>query len=971
MLSQETIQLAKTLDFPSYLKSSGLQLIPVNGGSAYKALCPFHADKNPSFSVTLKDKGWLWHCFGCDAGGDAIEFVKKREGLNFREAVIKLSPAISRIPASLPIQKQEISLSERKRLLTALTEFYHQILLDGVQRKNQETTCVKSRYYLQKRGLLDEQLIKTFKIGISDGNLNKALQKGEVPGLKFEERSILYSQLGIFKNNYVEACSSALIFPVIDTEGKTTEIYARRILHYLDRTNHCYTKGEHVGVWNFINVKDSDTIILTEGIIDALSIYKAGFPNVTALYGASGYTKAHEVLFKNGKVKRLIFALDNDKVGQGAVQSLSEKLPHLQLLTVLFPEKYKDANGVLVSEGVEALRELVFKALPIENREGGREKEEEGERRGELGEGGKGGKGGEIGEGEIGETFVNKSFSKPLQKTLKGSLPVLGTASDQKKLTAEKVLGGENSQLPVEPVPYCDTRASDLIFHGDKFCYELRNAYALRNLNGLKLVVKVRLHAKDTESVSDYMDRLDFYAARSRKLFMAALAERFSVQENSIENDLHKITEIIERHYKNKEAPQEKSVIPVMSEAERVEALTFLKSEGLLFLIIRDLTLLGYIGDDTNKLLLYLAATSRKLPKPLSVLIRSQSSTGKSYLIDLICSVMPAEDVIKLTSMTPKALYYVEADALKHKFLAIDERAGMEEAEYSIRSLQSGGKLTMAVPNKNPLTGKIETTQIEREGPIAYVDGSTDTRVNPENANRCFEIFLDESPEQTARIQNEQKKAHGLEGLQNKIVRDAIRRKHQNVQRLLRSVFVVIPYAHRIDFPADWLRTRRDHDRFLNLIVVIAFLHQYQREQKPFHSAGSLPSTASVYIEATEEDYGSAYKLAREILWNTFAELDVATAEFYTQLQSIIENLAKEQNVPLKECTFTRWQIREKVKIQDHVLKGHLRILRDLEYVSAKMGGRGSTYIYTLSRPKTPQTELVGLTTPEELKSKL
>ena len=1048
MFSPETIQQVKSLDFPSYLRHSGLNLLSTNGGTAYKALCPFHEDKNPSLSVTLKDKGWLWHCFGCNAGGDAIEFVKKREGLSFREAVIKLSPEALRLLSPLPAQRKEgaLFLSERKRILSAVTEYYHQILLERVQDKNKDSHYVKSRYYLQKRGLLNENLIKTFKIGISDGSLNKALQNGEVPGLQYEERSILCSQLGIFKSNYVETFSSALIFPVIDVEGNTTEIYARRILHYLNRTNHCYTKGEHVGLWNFIGVKNSDTVILTEGIIDALSLYKAGFHNVTALYGANGYTPAHDALFKNKKC--VIFALDNDDVGIQAVQRLKEILKHLNHQIIVFPQEHKDANGVLASEGVDALRNLVLEV--IEN--GGREREEgnekeERKREGENGEGGKE-------ERENGETFVNKSFSKPLQKTLTGEKVLSGEsvsvltlpfgmtsshsspASDQKTLTGEKVLSGEMASDPargegvfasplagevghspgegITPVSSAEKSvsfsSSDLIYHGDKLRYELRNAFALKNLNYLKLVMKVSsltklslteggtpsvtpfptmpVTASDAPTASGlplsspsslihspshiihYTDRVDFYAARSRKLFIAALCERFDLQGNAIENDLQKITEIIERHYKNKEAPKEKTFIPIMSQKEKEEAVAFLKSHGLLALIIRDLTLLGYIGDDTNKLLLYLAATSRKLPKPLSVLIRSQSSTGKSYLIDLICSVMPVEDVIKLTSMTPKALYYVEADALKHKFLAIDERAGMEEAEYSIRSLQSGGKLTMAAPNKNPLTGKIETTQIEREGPISYVDGSTDTRVNPENANRCFEIFLDESSKQTSRIQEEQRKAHSLEGLKNKALRDSIRRKHQNAQRLLKSVHVVIPYAHLIQFPADWIRTRRDHDRFLNLIVVIAFLHQYQR---PLAVVGNVAGAKEgvPYIEATEEDYSSAYKLASDVLGNTFAELDKTTSDFYAQLESMVEIGAKASKVPVEEYTFTRRQARNFTKLAPHVVKNLMRTLTDLEYLDVKKAPSGSKYFYALAEQQKEKGEILGLTTPQELKDKL
>jgi len=470
------------------------------------------------------------------------------------------------------------------------------------------------------------------------------------------------------------------------------------------------------------------------------------------------------------------------------------------------------------------------------------------------------------------------------------------------------------------------------------------------------------------------MDRVDFYAARSRALFTQTLCKLFDVQESAIEKDLQKIIEIIERHYKNKESQKQIFDIPALTEEAIQEAKQFLKSKDLIQQILEDISALGYVGDDNKKLLLYLCATSRKLKKPISMLIRSQSATGKSFLIDLICSMMPPEDIIKLTSMTPKALYYMGPDALKHKFLAIDERAGMEDAEYAIRSLQSSGNLIQAAPSKNLLTGKIETGTITQEGPISYVDGSTDTRVNPENANRCYEAYLDESPIQTARIQEEQKKAHTLEGLKNKPLRDAIRRKHQNAQRLLKGVHVVIPYAHLIQFPADWIRTRRDHDRFLNLIVVITFLHQYQRPQKEYrleNAEGAMPPTASGYIEATLQDYAIAYKIAADVLRNTFAELDKMAADFYAQLESMVEIGAKASKVPVEKYMFTRRQARTFTKLPAHVVKNLMRTLTDLEYLDVKKAPSGSKYFYSLAEQGKEKGVLLGLSTPEELKHKL
>jgi hypothetical protein len=254
--------------------------------------------------------------------------------------------------------------------------------------------------------------------------------------------------------------------------------------------------------------------------------------------------------------------------------------------------------------------------------------------------------------------------------------------------------------------------------------------------------------------------------------------------------------------------------------------------------------------------------------------------------------------------------------------------------------------------------------QIEREGPIAYVDGSTDTRVNPENANRCFEIFLDESAEQTQRVQNQQKKAYTLEALRNKASKEDIRKRHQNIQRLLKPLHVVIPFAHLIQFPADWIRTRRDHDRFLNLIIVIAFLHQYQREQKPLAVAGDVVDQS--YIEASFEDYCIAYQLASSVLWNTFAELDKSTADFYTQLETMVKQAIHGKDLKPEDYTFTRRQVRTYTKIPHKAVHTFMQTLIQLEYLSYRGKGNGSRHYYQLIQEKN-EVKYSTLTTPEEL----
>jgi DNA primase len=174
--------------------------------------------------------------------------------------------------------------------------------------------------------------------------------------------------------------------------------------------------------------------------------------------------------------------------------------------------------------------------------------------------------------------------------------------------------------------------------------------------------------------------------------------------------------------------------------------------------ILRDINITGHVGEEANKGLVYLVGTSRLLEDPLSCSIISQSAAGKSVLAEAMERLMPPEEVRLYSRITQNGLFYIEGDGLVHKLMIIEERAGAEGADYSIRALQSKKKLIQAVPVKNPETGKITTQTMVVLGPIAYIETTTSPRLHEENATRCFEIYLDQTKEQTKLIHERQKK---------------------------------------------------------------------------------------------------------------------------------------------------------------------------------------------------------------------
>jgi hypothetical protein len=444
------------------------------------------------------------------------------------------------------------------------------------------------------------------------------------------------------------------------------------------------------------------------------------------------------------------------------------------------------------------------------------------------------------------------------------------------------------------------------------------------------------------------VDTLDLYASRSRSEFAKRVSKVFSAEPASVEAAL--LALVVEAEKKAEQDQSEVAAQPAaMTDAERTEAMALLRCPDLLDQVARDIDSLGYVGEETNKRLLYLVAISRKLDDPLSAIVLSQSGAGKSGLTEVIEKLCPPEDVVLLTRLTPQSLYYVEPGFLDRKLVIVEERHGSIEADYSIRVLQSRKKLIAAAPIKDPATGNMKTRIFTVEARAAFLEATTASSVNHENATRCFELAMDETPEQTRKIHARMSLLRTEAGLRLRQEASAISRRHWNAQRLLETLPVVVPFADKLTFPSSWLRTRRDYARFLNLIEVSAFLHQHQRERR------------GCAIVASTADYAVAYALAAEVLAETLSDLR----------KPLREALERVRGLSLKgDGSVSRREIREALAMPDSTVRRWLQDLVELEYlaqVEAGAKGAGKTSRYRLVPLETQRSKPLGLLSPEDL----
>ena len=269
---------------------------------------------------------------------------------------------------------------------------------------------------------------------------------------------------------------------------------------------------------------------------------------------------------------------------------------------------------------------------------------------------------------------------------------------------------------------------------------------------------------------------------------------------------------------------------------EREEALQWLRQPNLVERLRQAFHQAGIIGEETGTLVAYLACVSRKLERPLAVIIQSASAAGKTTLMDAVLNFFPEEERVKYSAMTGQSLYYLGETSLKHKILAVVEEAGAEKASYALKLLQSEGELTIASTGKDPATGKMVTQEYHVEGPVMIFLTTTAIDLDEELQNRCLTLTVDESAEQTGRIHRVQRERRTLAGLMAREERKALLKTLRNAQRLLQPVEVLNPYAPALTFTTGRTRNRRDHEKYLTLIDAIALLHQHQRK------ARTLPS---------------------------------------------------------------------------------------------------------------------------------
>lgn len=293
-------------------------------GRNFRALCPFHSEKTPSFFVFPEQQGW--HCFGaCGTGGDIYSFVMKKEGVDFGQALRLLAEraGVTLVTPEVQTKEEDKKIERLIRINEAAAAYYHHLLLNTA-------AGGKARNYLAQRDMLS-QTIENFQLGFSRDSYED-LQKHLVDE-GYEEAELLAAGLALERDGggYYDRFRNRLMFPIRDIKGHVIGFGARALDESLPKYLNSpqtllFDKGSTLYAIDRARdaIRKKNEAVIMEGYMDVLTAHQHGWENVVASMGTALTEKQLSLLRK--LTKNLILALDADAAGEEAVLRMAETI---------------------------------------------------------------------------------------------------------------------------------------------------------------------------------------------------------------------------------------------------------------------------------------------------------------------------------------------------------------------------------------------------------------------------------------------------------------------------------------------------------------------------------------------------------------------------------------------------------------------------------------------------------------------
>ena len=739
--------------------------------------------------------------------------------------------------------------------------------------KNGMQRSTVGREYLESRGLHPDKL----EVGYNSGQFH---HNGRVNDRLLDS----YVKCGLLrpgvKGGHQVFGKGCVCFALKNEKDQVTGLYFRSTQEVngdSGQARHFYLKDRQ-GLYPGYPKRGIKKLILTEAVIDAATLLQdeeilKGY-GILALYGTNGLTDEHTAAIGAiDNLQEVILFFDGDAAGQGAVKKHAELLhnqnPAIKISYVETPQG-EDVNSLVVSHQPGILSHLITS---------------------------------------------RREFSFSSEKT-----------SIEKK----------SGQVREEPVPTTTGKLDiknpyNIRYKGELGRYSIRGG--LRNeLDSLKVSIVIE-GIQRTGSYQKYRNKVDLYENRQVERVARESSDKLDVRADLVELDLHRLTDLLEE-YRDGLQEKGKSQVGAPLAAADPELMArcrkLLEGPDLTGRLNELIGQSGMVGEHTNRLFLFIIATSYKMPDTLHALIQGSTGSGKTHLLERISRLIPQEDVKRFTRVTDSSFYNYGAYDLQNKLICLEDLDGMkEEAQLAFRELQSREMLSTSTTGQDE-KGNLRSYEKVVYGPIASLACTTRGEIYEDNMSRCFVIAVDETRKQTERVITYQnRKASGKIDAEKE---QAMVYLLQHCIRLLKPYPVINPYADKVQLPQEAHKIRRLNELYQSFVRQVTLLHQYKRQKD---SRGRLISR--------KEDLLVAADIMFESILLKIDELDGSLRQFYERLKDYIKGMGGDH---YDTYTFGQREVRQALNVSKSQLQRYIYDLISLEYIAMSGGHINRGYRY-------------------------
>ncbi|MFT6335930.1 MAG: DNA primase [Halioglobus sp.] len=505
-------------------------------------------------------------------------------------------------------------------------------------------------------------------------------------------RSIDPMKIEVGYNSYqsgYKQLQNCITFPLKDKSGNITSLYGRSIADNPSTgsgrrkgSNHYYLKNRK-GLYPSYPSVETKTLIITEAIIDAATLLTHTDFTVLSLFGTNGWNEEHTVAVSQLKeLQEVVFFMDGDEAGNKAIEI------YAPLVKAMKPNIHTEQSRSIKISKVETHEGEDINSLVISH------------------------------EPEILTHLISERTFLFCQEALTGN-------EKEKEEECLSVLTDLNTENP----EYLFTEVLDpsaTLRTGLRFT--IMGGIGLYPLDKMKVTLKIE-KVGSNRPLHRLRQNIDLYQDDSVEKLARKVAERLEIGSTKVHEALLQLTELIE-DYRREQIEANKVKEPekrILTEIEKGKALKFLKSKNLLKRTNQAIGKSGVIGEENNRLLMYLVFTSRLRQQPLHIVSLGGSGTGKTYLQEKVAELIPDDQKLEITAISENALYYFDRKELKNKLVLIEDLDGANDDKvlFAIRELQSKRRISKTIPIKDSKDDRMvlifhqdwsDTKSLQKEG---------------------------------------------------------------------------------------------------------------------------------------------------------------------------------------------------------------------------------------------------------------